>query len=71
MLIYPAAKMSWAGLFWVTFVFGAVTIVTMLVCVSMLIAGVNIIPLKRIERFSHAIAGGCITICGLAIQFGL
>jgi len=32
-------------------------------------AGVSFLPLARIERFTHAIAGATICLCGLAIQF--
>jgi hypothetical protein len=30
---------------------------------------VNFIPLAGAQRFSHAIAGATILLCGLAIQF--
>ena len=68
-LMYPAAKGSLFGLFLVTFVFGTVTIATMLGVVLLAGAGVNFIPLTRLQRFSHAIAGATIFLCGLAIQF--
>ncbi|MDD5327221.1 MAG: sulfite exporter TauE/SafE family protein [Phycisphaerae bacterium] len=68
-LMYPAAKNSWFGLVVVTAVFGAVTIGTMLGVVMLARAGVNFAQLNRMERFSHAIAGATICLCGLAIQF--
>jgi sulfite exporter TauE/SafE len=68
-LMYPAAKNSLFGLLVVTCVFGIVTIATMLGVVLLSIAGVNFIPLSRLQRFSHVIAGATICLCGLAIQF--
>ena len=68
-LMYPAAKNSLSGLLIVTCVFGTVTIVTMSGVVLLSVAGVNFIKLTRIQRFSHAIAGATICLCGLAIQF--
>jgi len=68
-LMYPAAKNSFIDLLIVTTAFGAVTITTMLGVVLLSRAGVNFIPLSRLQRFSHAIAGATICLCGLAIQF--
>jgi sulfite exporter TauE/SafE len=68
-LMYPAAKNSLFGLVVVTCVFGIVTIGTMLGVVLLSRAGVSFIPLTRLQRFSHAIAGATICLCGLAIQF--
>jgi hypothetical protein len=31
--------------------------------------GINLIPLKGLERYTHAMAGGTICLCGVAIQF--
>lgn len=69
-LMYPAAKNSLLGLVAVTCVFGAATIATMLVVVMLAcVTGANVIQLPRMQRFSHAIAGATIFLCGLAIQF--
>ncbi len=68
-LMYPAAKNSLFGLLVVTCVFGIVTIGTMLGMVLLSRAGVNFIPLSRLQRFAHVIAGATICLCGLAIQF--
>jgi hypothetical protein len=68
--MYPALQGNgFGGVALVTFVFGAVTLVTMLAVVIFARAGVNFLPLARMERFSHAIAGATICLCGLAIQF--
>jgi nickel/cobalt exporter len=69
-LMYPALRGSGFGaVALVTFVFGAVTLVTMLAVVLFVRSGVNFLPFSRMERFSHAIAGATICLCGLAIQF--
>jgi len=68
-LMYPAAKNSLFGLVVVTCVFGVVTIGTMLVVVLLSRTGVSFVKLSGLQRFSHAIAGATICLCGLAIQF--
>jgi len=50
-------------------VFSLVTIVTMLALVALLLAGVRQLPLARLERWSHALAGGVIAASGLAVIF--
>jgi sulfite exporter TauE/SafE len=68
-LMYPAAKNSLFGLVVVTCVFGIVTIATMLGVVLLSSAGVNTAKFKGVQRFSHAIAGATICLCGLGVQF--
>jgi nickel/cobalt transporter (NicO) family protein len=67
--MYPAAKHSTIGLIIVTSVFGSVTILTMLSIVLASSFGFNLLPLGKLERYSHALAGGSIFLCGIAIQF--
>jgi ABC-type nickel/cobalt efflux system permease component RcnA len=67
-LMYPAIKESLAGLIWVTAVFGIVTVLTMLTVVTILSMGVNLLPLGRLDRYVHAMAGLTIFLCGTAIQ---
>jgi nickel/cobalt transporter (NicO) family protein len=69
LVMYPAAKHNLFGLVVVTLAFGVITIGTMLTVVLLSYAGVNLIPLNRMQRFTHAIAGATILLCGLAIQF--
>lgn len=68
-LMYPAAHHSWSGLVVVTAVFSIITIGTMLGTVMLARAGVNFIPFKQVQRFTHALAGAAILACGLAIVF--
>jgi len=68
-LMYPAAKGSLFGLIIVTAVFGITTAGTMLITVFLGKAGVDFLPLRNVQRYSHAVAGATILLCGLAIQF--
>lgn len=67
-LMYPAFTSSSAGMVWVIGVFGAVTLVTMLSVVMLATWGANLLPLGKMERYTHALAGAAICLCGLAIQ---
>ncbi len=68
-LMYPAAKSSLTGLLLVTGVFGGVTIFTMLGVVMISVLGIDFIPTARLERYTHAIAGATICLCGVSIKF--
>lgn len=68
-LMYPAAHESISGLFVITAVFAVATIGTMLAIVTTASFGLNLLPFGRLERYTHAIAGGTIMLCGLAITF--
>lgn len=70
-LMYPAAKSSISGVITVAVIFSTVTIATMLGIVLVLSFGINLIPLRRVERYTHAIAGATILLCGVTIQMGL
>ena len=71
LLMYPAATQSYWGLLLVTGLFALVTIGTMLTVVLVGSWGVNFLPIRKIERYTHALAGGTIALCGVAIRFGL
>lgn len=68
-LMYPAARNSFPGMALVTFVFGFTTIITMLAIVLISSLGINFLPLGKLERYAHALAGAAIFFCGIAIQF--
>lgn len=67
-LMYPAAKNNLFALVVVTLIFGVVTVGTMLGVVLISSFGINFLPIKKIERFSHALAGMTILMCGLGIK---
>ena len=71
MLMFPAAKGSIYGVIAVALVFGVATIATMLTVVIASTYGLNFLPLGKMERYSHALAGGAIFLCGIAIKLGL
>jgi len=68
-LMYPAAKGSLMGLILVTSIFGIVTLATMTGIVIIVSFGINLVPIKKIERYTHALAGAAICLSGMAIQF--
>ena len=68
-LMYPAAQSSMSGLVLVTAVFGTVTIATMAGIVMASVWGISFVRLGRLERYTHAVAGATICLCGLAIRF--
>ncbi len=68
-LMYPAAQSSMSGLIMVTSVFGFVTIATMVATVVIAMKGIEILPMARVQRYTHALAGGALLVCGVAIQF--
>jgi len=70
-LMYPAAEGSWWGVALVVAVFGLATVATMLVTVTVGHLGISRLPLGRLERYSHALAGLALVACGLAIHLGM
>jgi len=69
LLMFPAAKNSLTGMFVVTAVFGAATILTMLGMVLLSVHGIRLLPLKALEKYSGVIAGAVIFITGIVIRF--
>ncbi len=75
LLMYPAVRGSLGGLgsLWglaaVTAVFAAVTLLTMITIVLISAFGISFVPLSRLQRYTHALAGATIFICGMSIQF--
>ena len=67
-LMYPAAKHSLSGMILVTAVFAVATIGTMLAVVHLAGLGLKFLPMRVLERYSHAAAGAMIFLCGFAIQ---
>lgn len=69
LLMFPAATHSTFGMVSVTLVFSVVTITTMISVVTISLWGINLLPLGKIEKFTHALAGFAIFASGLAINF--
>jgi hypothetical protein len=51
--------------------FAVTTIVTMLVIVHLAVRGLERVPLASAERYSHALAGAALSLCGVGIVLGL
>jgi len=69
LLMYPAAKGGFWNILIVTGVFAAVTIGTMMSVVLISAFGINFVPVSKLERYTHALAGATIFLCGMSIQF--
>lgn len=67
LLMYPAAQRSSYGIAAVALTFGIVTISTMLSVVFISIRGIDLLPMKKLERYTHALAGAAICVSGLLI----
>lgn len=70
-LMVPAATLNMAAVGLVAAVFAACTIVTMLAAVVVGYYGLAAVRLGGVERYSHALAGLALFVCGAAIQLGL
>jgi nickel/cobalt transporter (NicO) family protein len=68
-LMYPASQHSLWGTAAVVLAFGTTTLATMLAVVYLGIRGLGRLPLDSLERYSHALAGAAISLCGLGIVF--
>jgi hypothetical protein len=67
--MYPAAQGHILSVVVVSVVFGIITIGTMLTVVVGSLAGLHFLPTRTFERYTHALAGISIFLCGIAIQF--
>ncbi len=68
-VMYPAARGEWGELLITVLVFSVVTIATMLALVLGTLFGLNLMPLGKMERYMHALAGGAILFSGISIVF--
>jgi sulfite exporter TauE/SafE len=68
-LMYPAFQQSAAGVVAVVLAFGVATIGTMVSVVYFAGAGLRRLPGNSLQRYSHALAGATLSVCGLGIIF--
>ena len=68
-VMYPAAKSNYFEMIILTLIFSLITIGTMIVMVVVASYGFKFLPMKKIERYTHALAGGTIFVCGLGMLF--
>jgi nickel/cobalt transporter (NicO) family protein len=69
LVMYPAAKHNYGQLALVTIIFSCITIFTMIALVLISSFGIKLLPMKAMEKYSHALAGGTILLCGLGMLF--
>lgn len=69
LVMYPAAQHNMGAVVMVTVIFGITTVGTMLGMVLAAYYGLSKLALPKLERYSHAMAGGAIMVCGLAVKF--
>lgn len=69
LIMYPAAKSSVMAVAAVALIFGLATIATMLGCVMVCHYGLSRLSFPQAEKYSHALAGLTILLCGGAIKF--
>lgn len=69
LVMYPAAKNDMMSVVMVTSIFGLTTIATMLSIVLASFYGLSRLPLRRLEKYSHALAGLAIFLSGGAVKF--
>ena len=68
LVMVPAAAGSWVGVAVASLAFSAATIVAMVAAVAVARFGIDLVPLGRLERYTHALAGLTILVSGLGIQ---
>lgn len=74
LLMYPAAKGSFAAVIAVVLVFGTVTIATMLGLTVATFLGIRAVASrggKQLGRYAHVLAGATLCLCGAAMLLGL
>ncbi len=68
-VMYPAAKFNFSDMLILIVIFSLVTISTMIFLVAAASYGFKFLPVKKYERYTHALAGGTIFACGLGMVF--
>jgi nickel/cobalt exporter len=71
LLMYPAAEANLFAIFAVVLAFSVATIGTMLACVMTLTFGLSLVRGPSLHRYSHALAGFAVLMCGVLVKFGL
>jgi len=68
-MMQPAAEGNIAGIIQIAGIFSLTTLATMLAIVILTLKGFEFLPMKKLEKYMHAIAGGVILICGVGMVF--
>jgi hypothetical protein len=70
LFLLPASEGRWLLAASAGAVFTLATLATMLALVAAAYAGVRVLPLERMERWAHSLAGAVIAASGLAVIYG-
>lgn len=71
LVMYPAAKGHMLGVVVVTTIFGLATLATMTAMVTFAYLALGRLPFAGVARYSHALAGFVVLLCGAAVKVGL
>jgi cytochrome c biogenesis protein CcdA len=66
-VMYPSAKENYQQMFILTLIFSLITITTMMTLVAAAHYGFKFIPMKKLEKHYHTLAGGAIFLCGMGM----
>lgn len=69
LVMYPAARGNTVEVVLVSLIFSFVTIATMLTVVLISLYGLSKLPFHKLEKYSHALAGLVVFLCGVAVKF--
>jgi len=67
LLLYVGSKYSFLSFVFTASIFSIITIASMLALIIAILLGLQQIPFKKFDKYSHAIAGATIALCGFAI----
>lgn len=70
LLMYPAAEANFFAILAVIFAFSIATICTMVASVMLIVFGLNFVRIPNLHRYSHAIAGLAVLMCGVLVKYG-
>lgn len=71
LLMYPAAEANTLALVGVVVAFSIATVGTMVASVLLVVFGMNFVRVPNVHRYSHALAGFAVLLCGVLVKFGL
>ena len=66
---FPAAKGNYFEVIIVSVVFGTITIAAMIGMTFLGLYGISFLPLKKLEKNMHVLAGLTILLCGIGVKF--
>lgn len=69
LLIYPASQHNYNVIIIVSLIFSFVTISTMVIIVLIGLSGIRLLPINKLQRHLHSLAGIVILLCGISVQF--